>query len=398
MENASIINPALLRGLASAAALRGQFAEAANWYLLHAEHDPADIEARIDLAVCYYRMGSDYSARIQLENAITRSKGATCARASAILGLMALGAGDFANGWRLYAEHYNIPDQHATDYAPLEVPQWAGENLRDEVLLIRGEQGIGDEIMWSSLLTVLQEKFNPPYLLLECNQKLEKLFFDNFTSTLFAARQIVVFPRTEPAMQISNLDFQIPAASLGAILIKSPADFPRRRQWLKPSRPPARFGRAVLHVGFCWRSSRLDKPPADCAPAAEWAALARVPRIHCMNLQQGATIEEKFAIFDQDKFDDPPFDLHENLDILARLITELDLVIGPPNTVTYLAAALGVETWVLSFKREWILCGESSPPWFPAMQIFEKPWDEKPAVFFARIAEKLKQKIIERKG
>ncbi len=58
-----------------------------------------------------------------------------------------------------------------------------------------------------------------------------------------------------------------------------------------------------------------------------------------------------------------------DLDEVAALCRALDVVIGPPDAITYLAAACGAETWFLAPPRHWALLGEATYPWFPKARV-----------------------------
>jgi hypothetical protein len=64
------------------------------------------------------------------------------------------------------------------------------------------------------------------------------------------------------------------------------------------------------------------------------------------------------------------------LDETAALMTALDLVIATPSTVSLLAAALGIETWQMTYGYDWQTHGTGRNQWFPAMRQFWRSRNE----------------------
>lgn len=66
------------------------------------------------------------------------------------LGMTLLQLGQYAEGWSLYeARHQLLPRPTAP------FPEWRGEALRGKRILILGEQGLGDQILWSRFVPLL---------------------------------------------------------------------------------------------------------------------------------------------------------------------------------------------------------------------------------------------------
>ena len=69
-------------------------------------------------------------------------------------------------------------------------------------------------------------------------------------------------------------------------------------------------------------------------------------------------------------FQPPGLDLREDLDDLGALCAALDLVIGPSNATTNLAAACGTEVWFLAAPMAWSRLGTAGYPWHPRSRAF----------------------------
>ena len=75
----------------------------------------------------------------------------------------------------------------------------------------------------------------------------------------------------------------------------------------------------------------------------------------------------------------PGIDLKADLDDVAALCCALDLVIGPANATSNLAAAAGVPCWLISTPGAWPKLGTDHYPWYPQVRVFNPPalnqWD-----------------------
>ncbi len=69
----------------------------------------------------------------------------------------------------------------------------------------------------------------------------------------------------------------------------------------------------------------------------------------------------------------PGIDLKDDLDDLAALTLALDLVIGPANATTNIAAACGAPVWLISTPGAWPKLGTERYPWYPRTRVFNPP-------------------------
>ena len=82
------------------------------------------------------------------------------------IGIKCLKEGRFEDGWRLYEHGLQVPAEGAQrwqrslkkPFKQSEVPFWRGEALAGKRLLLMGEQGIGDSMMFATLIPKLQEE------------------------------------------------------------------------------------------------------------------------------------------------------------------------------------------------------------------------------------------------
>jgi hypothetical protein len=90
-------------------------------------------------------------------------------------------------------------------------------------------------------------------------------------------------------------------------------------------------------------------------------------------------------------FDD--LDLKDDLEGVAALCAALDLVIGPPNATSNIAAACGAPVWMVQHAQAWPMLGTQAMPWYPSVRVFAGArighWKE----LYAEIATALRARI-----
>jgi len=97
--------------------------------------------------------------------------------------LLQLMLGDFTHGWRHY-EWRLIVEKSARPY---QQPRWTGEKLESGRLLLWGEQGVGDKIMFAGLFPEVTRTGSP--CVLDCaDARLQPLFARSFPKIEVVAR------------------------------------------------------------------------------------------------------------------------------------------------------------------------------------------------------------------
>ncbi len=304
--------------------------------------------------------------------------------------------GDFARGWREHERRFDA--QGGTQRTrPFRAPRWAGEEVMGKGLVVWGEQGIGDEILFAATYGELVGR--GARCVFECAPKLSALFARSFPGA-------VVVARSDPphAATSQGIDYQCAAGSLAQHLRPSLASFPSRGAYLAADEARVRHWRERLaelgagpKVGFCWRSSNTrGKRALSCTQLAQWVELLRVPGVRWVCLQYDqceAELETARQASGVELHRFPEVDYFNDLDEVSALMQGLDLVISAPTVVSVQAAALGVEVWQMSYGPDWQTHGTSGNVWFPRMTRFERrPGPDWPAVLDA-IGRRLRERV-----
>lgn len=284
-------------------------------------------------------------------------------------------------GWRYYEARLRNP---AFLNRPFTQERWAGEPLQGRKLLLWGEQGVGDEIMFGTMLADLLERGGD--ITFEMDSRLVPLFQRSFPTIDCVARSD---PPAEVLMQ-SPFDFQLPSGSLGQYLRPSAPDFGSGAAYLRSDpektdqlRQTYKQPETRLVVGLAWHSS-MDRGFSKSMPLAKLAPLFQVPGIRFVDLQYGDTVAERQAFTQatgHELLHDTRVDQMQSLDDFAAQITAMDLVISISNSTVHLSGALGVPTWVMLHAapmQRWLM-DRSDSPWYASVTLYrqrqEYDWD-----------------------
>jgi tetratricopeptide (TPR) repeat protein len=298
------------------------------------------------------------------------------ARLNRALALLKLGR--FDQAWDDYEARKITRSNYVARAFPC--PEWRGEDLRGKTILIYGEQGLGDEIMFASCFDEIIRLVGR--CVIECSPRLGSLFQNSFpNASVVAGNQSAALPKWWA--REAAIDYQVAAGSLPRYLRRSPADFPSHNGYLSPDE--ARIARwrgqlaslgPGLKVGISWRggkpSTRSNLRSLDLGA---FAPLMRTQSAHFVDLQYGDTADErtKFAReygLNLHSWREAIDDLHET----AALIRALDLVISVCTAVVHLAGAIGRPVWVLvPASPEWrYLAKGSAMPWYPTARLYRQ--------------------------
>ncbi len=286
----------------------------------------------------------------------------------ACLSEMSLLDGDYDTGFRLCQYRWLASKNH--NFSELiNCPTWDGQPF-DGPLLVVGEQGLGEECMYASLLDRI------PKAIVSADQRLHPILKRSYPQHTFVHKDALrhyAHPgaRKVEAMQLAGL--------LGARGNEQPwlkhdeAKTAALRQALKQ----AANGRTI--VGLSWFSARKGLSKDKSISPHALMPLLQDPRLFVVNLQYG-DINEDAAYWTQagNSINEiAGLDVTNDLDSLASLIAACDCVVSCSNTTAHIAGALGARTFTLVNGRRFVLWfwgreGERTP-WYPTMRILRGP-------------------------
>lgn len=287
-------------------------------------------------------------------------------------GLFLLSVGDYAKGWQEYEHRWQVAKFEEQDWS-LGLPRWDGAAAGP--VLLWGEQGIGDQILYGTLLPDMLARGGD--FVIAVDKRLVPLF----------ARSLPAGVRVVERGAAVEAVAQCPFGSLGPYVRNAAADFgsgaylkadPVLRDRLRTryaglGRPGDRL------VGLSWRSANWHIGDYKSLSLETLLPLLRQPGHVWINLQYGdvgaeiAQLAERHGIT---VHRDPEIDPTQNLDGLAAQIAALDAVVSSSNSTVHLAGALGQPCHVLLPAGRgrmwyWPREGETSP-WYASIRLLRQ--------------------------
>ncbi len=356
---------------------------------------PDQPAAASDLGLALKYQGRDAEAEAAFRRALAIVPDHADARFN--LGRLLLRTGKLEEGWPLYDARWRTASFPSVRRA-FDLPVWKGEPLAGKRLLVWGEQGVGDEVMFASLLPDLQAQ--GARLVVECDARLTGLL-----SRALPGAEVVA--RTDPPdarLRQSDIDLQVPMGGIARHARRHVQAFAAHRPFLSPEPDRVRRFRERLAapgpgllVGLCWTSGlRGAARDGAYSSLAHWAALFAVPgvRVVCLQYNQDAVageIDAFEAATGRRLHRFPDIDLKNDLEEATALAACMDLVVSAPTSVGEIAAALGVPTWRVGPGDDWTVLGTGARPWHPAMRLFVRDAAETPGAVAERVARALSQ-------
>ncbi|SVA40746.1 uncharacterized protein METZ01_LOCUS93600 [marine metagenome] len=256
------------------------------------------------------------------------------------------------------------------------------ELLPENKILIIKEQGIGDEILFSSMYPELLNNFKN--VTIESDQKLIPIF----KKSMPISKKNIFYPLGEfssSEKKLKKFDRVLYAGSLGKTFRLKKSDFPSA-PYLKTEDAIVKKIEKELSdidnnykIGISWKSFRKKKSIGliKSMELNDFQSLINLPKLTFINLQYG-DIKKEILEFNNNNHrihTIESVDMYDDLIALAALLTNLNLFIATSNTTAHLAGALGVETWLIKPKNHasfpyWNQVSDQTP-WYGSVKLYD---------------------------
>jgi Flp pilus assembly protein TadD len=304
------------------------------------------------------------------------------ARAAYNLGLAHLSEFDFERGWNLHEMRFVTAPPVAAARA-FEIPVFGAQDFgAGHRLAIWPEQGVGDQVLYSTLTAELEARGQA--FVIEVDRRLKAAF------ERAHPRWTVVSPE-DSAASFATCDRHIAVGSLPRLLRLSRESFGRQPRSLlaadgaraRATRKRAAPGNERL-VGISWRSfqpkGRGHVARKKSASLADFMSISRTPGLRMLDLQYGDTLEERqrFAQAGGALEHLDGLDLFNDLDGVLAAIEACDVVATTSNVTAHLAGALGKRTLLfyrggISPFHYWVPGADGRSLWYPSVEIVTGP-------------------------
>ena len=344
------------------------------------------LKIKPDYADAYYNMGIALNKNGEPDAAIESYKEALkikpdYANANYNQSLVYLHQGDFQLGWAKFEWRWKF-DKFNSVALESSKPRWnpTGKNR----VLLWAEQGIGDEIMFASVIPDLYVLCSK--LIVKIDKRLISIFRRSFPGD-------IDFRLRDETVSETEYDAHIPMGSLPLHFRQTVDSFkPTAKGWLSACDTKTSLlresllsdGSEVL-IGISWHSTNYKKgAEKKVMKLAQLAKKLHGPKVKLINLQYGDVNEELDNLRKEARIEVvqvPEIDNMTDIDDLAALIMACDKVVSISNVTIHLAGALGKEAKVLLAS----LCdwrwGQSSNSsyWYDSVRLFRQTniddWD-----------------------
>lgn len=299
----------------------------------------------------------------------------------------------FQPGWEEYEWRWASPGFPST--RPVTTaPTWDGRRV-EGTLWVWSEQGIGDEILYCSMLDSLRPLARR--IMVTTDRRLLDMLRRSFPGIDFRDSRSVVPP--------GLADFQVAMGSLGKHVRRTIGDFPSACTGFLKADPQraALFRARISHpgtrtCGIAWASKNVKFGPLKSLRLADLLPVLTTPGLRFVDLQYGDTAEERTALAQAhgvtvQHLDE--LDCFNDIEGLAALIDACDCVVTSSNVTVHLAGALGKPAHLITpVSRGKIWYWHENQPrslWYPSVRMHWQALDRSWSGAIADISRELGQ-------
>ena len=274
---------------------------------------------------------------------------------------------DFESAWQLYSENIRRTNQIEahTKVNP--------SSIRNANILIIGDQGIGDQLMFLSCLGDLMS-LNPKSVCLNIDKRLHPLVSRKFPTIIFN--------------EGVNPDITTSLSSIPSIFRNDIESFKNPTPFYTADAQKTLYLKKVLSdfdsslkIGFAWKGGGVENFRLSSSKSMsidDFYPLFNIPNTQWFNLQYGdvepqlENVKELYPNTHFLKEIDPLKEIESQL----ALISNMDLIIQPSNASIHFSGALGVQSWCLlghPYDFRWFNNGkDDQSAWYPSVRLIKK--------------------------
>jgi tetratricopeptide (TPR) repeat protein/ADP-heptose:LPS heptosyltransferase len=346
----------------------GKYEEAIFYANSIIKSDPNNTDAYLLRATCYKDLKLVPEAILDYEYILTKNPSMEDIKYN--LGLVLLMNSDYKKGWNLYESRWFL-EEFIGRKLNSDKPIW--NRQKDAHLLVWPEQGVGDEIMFSSILPDVLKEVSSITVMID--SRLIDLFKRSFDKK-------INFIDSNANINTLNYNYHIPIGSLAKFYRTSEVLFQNgKKQYLEVDlfklnnvKKLINFEENKILIGVSWKSSNPKSGLKRSIDLTDVIKKFARENVEFINLQYGDVdleIEQAFEKTDVRVINYKSINNKENIDGLATLIMCCDEVISIDNSTVHLSGALGKKTTVLLPKiAEWRWqLTRVDTPWYPSVSL-----------------------------
>lgn len=340
-----------------------------------------------NLGYCYKLLGNDNEAIINYQKAIELNPKLHDAHFN--LSHIQLAQNNFKDGWKNYEFRFGTQKKF-TNQLETTKPQW-DSGCGFETLLIWGEQGIGEQILFSSVLPDVMSKFKKVVLCVE--DKLVEIFKKRFS-------KLEVIPLSKKIDE-SMFNYHLPICSLGKFFRTDLRSFHTSKEQIRVVSNTQILNRR-LKCAISWKSSNENLKNIKSIALEDLKEILIIDKIDFYNIQY--TNEDNEVEAFKKKYNitihkNKGLDTFNNLNDLTEFIRTCDFVITVSNSNAHLSASIGKTTYLLLPNAKgkfwyWENDENGKNIWYPSIIKFKQKiqgdWSEP----IKRLKDKISEKYL----
>ena len=345
-------NVSTLINLANVLSLQDNIAEAVNHYDEALKLDPNNPEILSNLAICYCRDNKEEEAKIFYNRALKINPYDYKLMYSYCT--LQFKLNNFDKFWELFDSRLLIEKNKEKLNNFNLVKNNLFNNLKidpNDKLLVLREQGIGEEILFSSIYPDIISKFEN--VKIEADKRLVSIFNRSFGKNIFV--EDGYFSKNSNVSEFNKIIY---AGSMIKFFRRNIADFEyghylsARKDIVKNYEEKLSAYKDKLKIGISWKSVVNVYGRLKSLSIKDFEPLFTKERI-IINLQYGDIDSDKKYILNQNKhlevYDE--LDLFNDIEACMGLLKNLDLFITVSNSTAHFAGALGIPTILICPKK-----------------------------------------------
>ncbi len=277
-----------------------------------------------------------------------------------------------AQGWALHERRLELPELTQRPNPPRS-PRWDGTPLAQRHILVRGEQGLGDQVQFVRWAAMLRDH-GASRITVQCAPPLVRLL-----QTVHGVDEVIAMETVAPSH-----DVHVDVMSLPHLLHTGDELFGALVPYLEAPRVSAalearltsspRDGR--LRLGLVWGGTpKHTEDRSRSMPLATLLPVLRRLDVQVVVLQQGPARDQLEALPHdlRSRFVDIATDCADMADT-AQVLTACDVVLSVDTAVAHVAGALGVPVWVMvAHPAEWRWGRDRSDcPYYPTATVLRQ--------------------------
>jgi len=284
---------------------------------------------------------------------------------------------EYTKGWVDY-DNYRFKNPKYRKFKDDKDSVWNGDKSND-TLFIWAEQGLGDQILYSSVFKELE--LYPQNIILSLDKKLLPIYQRSFPNFILLDRENTVNKLTD-----KSYDHHIPLGSVLKFFRSTIEDFNNATHpYIIDNNNLTKYFKSFLNengnlvCGLSWQSSNANFGDFKSIPFHLLNPILNLKDLNFINLQYGAdssVFDTDMNLFQSNFQFFSELDLFNDIDSLASLIQACDVVVTCSNTTAHISGALNKNTLLLlpyGVGKFWYWNNVNGRCiWYPSVSIFQQ--------------------------